>query len=89
MSLTYRDVERRNVVKVYIKWRVSQIKAILSSKEQINPQKRYNLTHLGGVLGDFVLKYIESCTSVVPLQNESDCRAEIAGAVLCRKLFCF
>lgn len=64
-------------------------KSNLIIKGTNKPPKRYNLTHLGGVLGDFVLKYIESCTSVVPVQNESGCRAEIAGAVLCRKLFCF
>lgn len=60
MSLTYRDVERRNVVKVVYKMKSKSNKSNLIKGTNTPPQKRYNLTHPGGVLGDFVLKYIES-----------------------------
>lgn len=78
-------------MKVVYKMKSKSNQSNLIIKGTNNPEKkkRYNLTHLGGVLGDFVLKYIESYTSVVPLQNESECSAEIVGAVLCRKLFSF
>lgn len=78
-------------MKVVYKMKSKSNKSNLIIKGTNNPEKkkRYNLTHLGGVLGDFVLKYIESYTSVVPLQNESECSTEIVGAVSCRKLFSF